>query len=181
MMFLRPRLRSGLPILPVPISTRKWFFSVLNGSSADFYSGFRTSFSRGVRLLNARKQVLLQDEINASQAIQWRMHTNATVDISGNSATLTIGDQKLIMTILNAPSGAVLGKTDAVRLSTDPPLIDNQVDQPNPGVTVVTIDLPAGSQTLQVLFSPQWPGMSSSDFVTPPSVALADWSLTSHN
>lgn len=140
-----------------------------------------TSFHRGVRLLNARKQVLLQDEINASQAIQWRMHTNASVEISGNSATLTIGDQTLVMTILNPPSGTVLNKTDAVRLSTDPGLPDGQVDQPNPGVTVVTIDIPAGSQTIQVLFNPQWSGMSSSDFVTPPSVALADWTLTSHN
>ena len=140
-----------------------------------------TSFHRGVRLLNARKQVLLQDEINASQAIQWRMHTNASVEISGNSATLTIGDQTLVMTILNPPSGTVLNKTDAVRSPSDPALPDGQVDQPNPGVTVVTIDIPAGSQTIQVLFNPQWSGMSSSDFVTPPSVALADWTLTSHN
>ena len=109
------------------------------------------------------------------------MHTNASVEISGNSATLTIGDQTLVMTILNPPSGTVLNKTDAVRLSTDPALPDGQVDQPNPGVTVVTIDIPAGSQTIQVLFNPQWSGMSSSDFVTPPSVALADWTLTSHN
>lgn len=132
-------------------------------------------------MINDRKQVLIQDEINASQAIQWRMHTNATVAVNGNSATLTIGEETVIMQILNAPSGTQLGTAQAVRLSTDPPLPSPAVDQPNPGVTVVTIDLPAGDYTLEVLFNPQWSGMSSSDFKTPPSVALSDWTLTSHN
>ena len=127
------------------------------------------------------REVLIQDEINASQAIQWRMHTNATVSISGTQLTLELDGQTLIMEVLNAPSGINISTTDAVRLSTDPALPDGQVDQPNPGVTVITMDLPAGSYTLEVLFNPQWSGMSSSDFVSPASVALSDWSLTSHN
>lgn len=131
--------------------------------------------------MNKRRQVLIQDEINASQAIQWRMHTNATVSISGTQLTLELDGQTLIMEVLNAPSGINISTTDAVRLSTDPALPDGQVDQPNPGVTVITMDLPAGSYTLEVLFNPQWSGMSSSDFVSPASVALSDWSLTSHN
>ena len=47
-----------------------------------------TSFKRGIRFLNGRKQVLLQDDIEASQPIMWRMHTNATVkvDTSGVEA-----------------------------------------------------------------------------------------------
>ncbi|KAJ8468389.1 hypothetical protein ONZ51_g9670 [Trametes cubensis] len=140
-----------------------------------------TEWKRGIRLLNGRKQVLLQDDINASDSIMWRMHTNATVEISGTSATLTIGDKKLQMTILNPPDGVTMTQGPAQRLSTDPPLIDNQVDQPNPGVTVVMINLPAGQYSLQVLFNPQWDGMSASDFVTPPSVPIDNWSLTSHN
>lgn len=109
------------------------------------------------------------------------MHTNATVTVNSNGFTLQIGDQTLQMQVLNAPSGAKLGTADAVRLSTDPALPAGQTDQPNPGVTVVTIDMPAGTNNLQVLFNPQWPGMSSSDFQTPSSVALSSWSLTSHN
>ena len=136
-------------------------------------------------MINQRKQVLLQDDITASQPIEWRMHTNATVNVdsSGTFATLTIGSQTMIMQILNMPSGAKLGTAQPVRFSTDPPLPTGpgDEDQPNTGVTVVTIDLPAGSYSLQVLFNPQWPGMSSSDFVTPPSVALDSWTLTSHN
>ena len=132
-------------------------------------------------MLNGRKQVLLQDDIDSQGDIMWRMHTNATVQISGTSATLTIGDKKLQMTILNPPDGVTMTQGPAQRLSTDPPLIDNQVDQPNPGVTVVMINLPAGQYSLQVLFNPQWDGMSASDFVTPPSVPIDNWSLTSHN
>ncbi|KAH9857983.1 chondroitin AC/alginate lyase [Lenzites betulinus] len=151
--------------------------------TADLTSAYGnvTSFKRGIRMINARKQVLLQDDINASGDIMWRMHTNATVTVSGTSATLTIGDQKMQMTILNPPDGVTITTGDAVRFSDDPPLPDGQVDQPNPGVTVVMINLPAGQYSLQVLFNPQWSGMSASDFVTPPSVAIDNWSLTSHN
>lgn len=132
-------------------------------------------------MLNQRRQVLLQDDITASGPIMWRMHTNATVSVSGTTATLSLDGQTLTMQILNAPSGASFTTMDAVRLSSDPPLPPGQVDQPNPGVTVVVINLPAGQYSLQVLFNPQWPGMSASDFQNPPNVPLTNWSLTSHN
>ena len=107
------------------------------------------------------------------------MHTNATVSVSGTTATLTIDQSILQMQILNAPSGAAFGTANATRFDSDP--TPPEADQPNPGVTVVTIDLPAGDYSLQVLFNPQWPGMSTSDFKTPPSVTLSQWSLTSHD
>lgn len=81
--------------------------------------------------------------------------------------------------IINPPSGATFGKADPVRYTDDPPLPQGQVDQPNTGVTVLTIDLPAGQYSLQVLFSPQWDGMSSSDFVKPSSVPLSSWTVDS--
>lgn len=151
-------------------------------ADSDLYVIFiRTSVNRGVRLLNGRKQVLIQDEINASSSIMWRMHTNATVTLSsdGTSATLNLDGQTMIVTMLNPPSGAVFTTGAAVRFPSFPP--PPQPDQPNPGVTVLIIAVPAGSYTLEVLFNPQWPGMSASDFVTPPSVALTNWSLTSHD
>jgi hypothetical protein len=132
-------------------------------------------------LLNKRRQVLIQDDITTTQPLQWRMHTNATVTTNGPSATLTIDGQTLTMQILNPPSGAAFGVADAVRFDDDPALPAGQSDQENPGVTVVTIDLPAGTYSLQVLFNPQWPGMSASDFKTPGSVSLDSWSLDSHN
>ena len=133
--------------------------------------------------MNGRQQVLLQDDINASGDVMWRMHTNATVsvDSGGTSATLTLEGQTLKVAILNPPSGAQFTKADAVRLPGDSKPPPGQVDQPNPGVTVLIIDLPAGEYSLQVLFSPQWPGLQQSDYVTPTSVPLSSWSLTSHN
>jgi hypothetical protein len=127
--------------------------------------------------------VLLQDDINAAGSIMWRMHTNATVTVGsgGTTATLTLDGQTLEMSILNAPSGANITTGQAVRLSGDPALPTGATDQPNPGVTVVMINLPAGQYSLQVLFNPQWPGLQQSDYVTPSSVPLSSWSLTSHH
>ncbi|KAF8917660.1 chondroitin AC/alginate lyase [Mucidula mucida] len=134
---------------------------------ADMTSAYfdATSVKRGVRLLNGRKQVLIQDEVDVSASLQWRMHTNATVTASGSTATLERDGKKLEMTILS-PSGA----------STDPTPPDP--DQENPGITIVIIELEAGTHSIEVLFNPQWDDV---DFVTPSSVALDDWSLTSHN
>ena len=113
----------------------------------------------------------------------WRMHTNATVsvDSSGTKATLTIGDNTLIMQVLSPTSGIQIATGPTERLPNDPPLPQGEVDSPNPGVTVVSISLPAGTYNLQVLFNPQWPDMQASDYVTPPSVSLDNWDLTSHN
>ena len=134
-------------------------------------------------MINGRKQVLLQDDINVQADIQWRMHTNATVSIdqSGTTATLSLGGKTMQVQLINPPAGAKFTTQEAVRLPTDPALPPGQVDQPNPGVTVLTIALGQGTYSLQVLFNPQWDGMAASAFKTPPSVPLDNWSLNSHN
>lgn len=141
--------------------------------------------TRGVRLLNGRKQVLIQDDFDGvTQAIEWRMHTNATVNVdttTGTTATLTLGGQTLQMQILNAPTGAKFTTGPAVRSNNPPALMNGQTDQENVGVTVMSIKLPAGSYNLQVLFNPQWSGMAASAFVTPKAVPVSQWGLTSHN
>jgi hypothetical protein len=144
----------------------------------------RTSFLRGVHLINARKQVLIQDEINAQASVMWRAHTNATVVLSNNNltASLTIGTNTVQVDLLS-PAGAQFTTMAAVRLPSDPPTPVGWPDQPNPGVTVLVISLPAGQYTLEVLVTPQWPGVSSSTYVQPsnvPDVAINQWSLTSH-
>jgi len=161
-------------------------FSAPNGSNAFFIAdlssayGNGTTFSRGTRLLNERTQVLLQDEIQAVASIQWRMHTNATIDLEGTIANLAIGSKKLQVEILNPPSGATFSTAQPIRYTSDPALPAGEADQPNTGVTVLTINLPAGQYRLQILFTPQWQGMSSSDFVKPSEVPLASWTLNSH-
>lgn len=182
-------------VYDVPVGSTAFFIADLSSayfnvfvSSISYYllttnlSPSRTSYKRGIRTINGRKQVLLQDEINASKSIMWRMHTNATVsvDASGTSATLALDGQKMKMYILSAPSGARITTMAAVRLVSDPPTPSQSPDQQNPRVTVVTIQLGAGQYNLQVLFNPQWSGMFAGDFKTPPFVAIDSWTTTSH-
>lgn len=128
--------------------------------------------------------MLLQDDVsNSATSLQWRMHTNATIviDSTGTTATLTLASQTMQVQLLNAPSGVKFSIAQPVRYASDPPLPANQVDQPNLGVLVLVIDIPAGTNSIQVLFNPQWSGMSASSFVTPKSVPIDSWSLSSHN
>jgi hypothetical protein len=143
-----------------------------------------SSIQRGIRFINGRKQIFLQDDINnVNLPIQWRAHTNATVtlDQAGTTATLTLDGQTMIVQILNPPPGVVFTTGPAVRLPTDPPLPPGQVDQPNPGVVVLMINMQPGTYSLQVLFNPQWPNMDASAYQTPPSVPISGWTTTSHN
>jgi len=161
-------------------------FDVPNNSTAFFTTDLTTTYNgasikRGIRMINSRKQVLLQDDITSvTTQVQWRMHTNATVTLNGASATLTLGGKTMQVSILNPASGVVFETLEPVRYSSDPALPTGAVDQPNPGVTVLAISLQPGTYNLQVLFNPQWDGASASDFLTPGFVAIDDWSLTSH-
>jgi len=147
---------------------------------------------RGIRFLNGRQQLLIQDDIAGVPAgtdVQWRGHTNATVAIASNgtSATLTLESQTLIASIISGPSGAVFSTAAANRTANDPPVptgpnTAEDGDQPNPGVTVLIVDNPnGGTYSLQILLDPQWPGVAASAFVTPPNVNIDSWTLTSHN
>ncbi|CAD6578568.1 MAG: hypothetical protein CYPHOPRED_000622 [Cyphobasidiales sp. Tagirdzhanova-0007] len=158
-----------------------------SNSAAYFWSDLSSAYSdtvrRGLRLLNSRQQVLIQDEINTSATSQWRMHTNATISYSNGNrvANLALGGQTMTATIMDSALDITFETLQPVRNSADPALPSGQVDLPNPGVSVLAINIPAGNTTLQVLFNPQWPGLASSAYVTPPNVALSSWSLTSHD
>jgi len=138
--------------------------------------------------LNGRKQILVQDDISGVAAgtnIQWRAHTNASVATDGTTATLTLNGKTLQASILNAPSGVSFSTMTADPMPQDPPIPTGNeyaVNPSNAGVTVLVIETEGGSDlSLQVLLNPQWDGMASSDFVTPSSVGVSDWSVTSHN
>lgn len=127
----------------------------------------------------------MQDEITVpeGQNLQWRMQTNATItiDSTGKIATLALNGETLIATIQPTSVGIFTTQL-AVALPTDPVLPPGEASafQPNPGVTVLTIALGPGEQLIQVLFNPQWSNFNSQSYVSPPSVAIADWTLTSH-
>lgn len=115
----------------------------------------------------------------------WRAHTNATVSITNDTtATLTLGGQTMIAQILSGPSDAKFSTMAAQSLPQDParPTGQYDTDLQHPGVTVLVIDSTAGGTfSTQVLFTPQWSGLSAANYVTPKSVAVDSWSLTSHN
>ncbi len=137
---------------------------------------------RGARFINGRTQILVQDEVDTTADIEWRMHTNATIDTpSDTKAVLKLNGKTLEANILSPATGAKFVVLQPVRYASDPPLPAGQSDQPNPTVSVLAIQLAAGKYNIQVLFNPQWPGKSASDFVTPPSIPLDSWSPTSHN
>lgn len=168
------------------VATDDTAFFTMDMSSA-YASG---TVKRGIRFLNGRRQMLLRDEISGATSgedIMWRMHTNATVSTSGATATLTLDGKTVQVEILNAsPSTLAFSTEEAVRLSQDgsiPTSGQYDVDLSNGNTTVLVIDNTAGgSFTADVLFTPQWPDLSSSDYVTTvSSVAIDSWSLTSHN
>lgn len=139
--------------------------------------------------MNGRKQILVQDDIAGVASgtnLQWRAHTNATVTTDGTTAMLTLNGKTLQASILNAPSGASFSTMAAEPMTQDPPIPTGGQYAENPsneGVTVLVINTEGtGSDlTFQVLLNPQWDGMAASDFVSPPNVAVSDWSVTSHN
>ncbi|WWD17872.1 hypothetical protein CI109_102316 [Kwoniella shandongensis] len=161
-------------------------FNVDTGDTAYFWtdmsSAYNSTVKRGIRFLNGRKQVLLQDDVTSAPSLEWRMHTNATVTLNQATATLALGGQTLVASIVQGPAGAAFATAQPTRASTDPalPTAALDQDQSNDGVTVLTIPVTEGGTfSLQVLFTPQWgSGFTAVDSVN--NVALDSWSLTSH-
>lgn len=160
-------------------------FSVPSDSSAfivtDLTTAYDANVKRGIRFLPGRRQVLLQDElVGITEASQWRTQTNATISIdsTGRVATLALGGKNLVCQILS-PNGVTFKDLPSTRTDKAPAIAPGIADMDNLGARVLAIDLPAGDNTVQVLFNPQWDDFT--DFKTPPTVALANWSLTSHN
>ncbi|BEJ16654.1 hypothetical protein CspHIS471_0600550 [Cutaneotrichosporon sp. HIS471] len=138
--------------------------------------GTGASVKRGIRFLNGRKQILVQDEVTgpSGSGIMWRMQTNATVEAQGASATLTSHDGKVCKVDIVNGEGTFTTMQPTHLTGTAP-----ADEMPNPGLTVLVINNAAGgSLNVDVLFTPQWPG--ESNFVTPTHVALDSWSLSSH-
>ncbi|KAH8821971.1 hypothetical protein F5884DRAFT_746259 [Xylogone sp. PMI_703] len=153
-------------------STAYWIADLTNA-----YNG--TVIKRGIRLLNRRKQVLIQDEItNATAKSQWRMHTNASITCSGDGRTafLTLHGKFLNISIQSPTSS--FRTLQPIRLASDPPLPEGEKDLSNPGVRVLAIDIPAGTHTVAVMFSPVWNATWLP--LTPAPVPLEKWNLTSH-
>lgn len=166
------------------------------------YNATEGSVKRGIRPLNARRQVLQQDEIKGSvgkKRVQWRVQTNATVSLSPDhkEATLTIDtirDPNAATDLtVHVPKKtlklSLLSPTDAsAKFRVHTPAgkgaaYSNKFNNPpNDGVTTITVTLdPGKDQTIQTWWQPQWDDAGSSDEEKPKSVPLDQWSLTSHD
>lgn len=91
---------------------------------------------------------------------------------------LQLNGKTMVATLLS-PADAKFATLQPVRLATDPPLPSGSPDLVNPGVSVLSANIATGTQTVTVLFTPQWGGSFKANSA-PNNVALASWSLTSH-
>lgn len=181
------------------------------------YSQPSGSVKRGIRFLNGRRQMLLQDEIKKTgKEIQWRVQTNATVSLSNDKKTATLKIKQI--NDPNASKDSLTAKIDEVTMLatiTSPkdatfavgPAYNKDKSEPNyyygadaiPSqdkdengqpiqpevldyeVSILSITLDGNSDAnIQVWWQPQYPESSKADQATPKSVALDQWSLTSH-
>ncbi|WP_116953510.1 CBM96 family carbohydrate-binding protein [Jiangella endophytica] len=114
-------LRAGAPITAVGSSAREWYsVTDLTGMYGDRVERAQ----RGVRLFDDRRQVLIQDEVEAGAAIDYRQFllTRADVDVAddGRSAVLHRGGQRLYLQLLTDGGSIVVGDAGPLPGAPDP-------------------------------------------------------------
>ena len=116
----------------------------------DAYASQARAVRRGLALVDGRRQVLVQDEIeDATAAIRWTMVTRATVAIAdARTAVLTQDGRRVVATIASGPATARFAVASAAPGHAD--------EMPNEGFSRLLIDIPAparGIVRLTVAFS----------------------------
>ncbi|WP_175477029.1 LamG-like jellyroll fold domain-containing protein [Ruania alba] len=139
-----------------------------------------TSWRRGVSLRDHRRQLVVRDELQASEPAEvwWFMHTEAEVDVAadGLSAVLSVGDDRVAVQIVEPAEGVRFSVRPATPLPSSP---DPEGQNPNTGVQKLTIEA-SGVTDLQlaVVFTPlrHWeevPAGTDLDEIEP----LAQWAI----
>ncbi|MDF2658135.1 MAG: coagulation factor 5/8 type domain protein [Paenibacillus sp.] len=117
------------------------------------------SWQRGMKLLDDRSRVLIQDELVADAPVEawWFMHTHAAIAIAPGrrSATLTASGQRLAATLVSSDPHAVFTVREACPLPSSPHP-SHQSD--NADMRKLSIRLHGDRLTLAVLLSPMRPG-----------------------
>ena len=118
---------------------------------SDAYREYAGSAVRGVAMVGERRAVLIQDEFDLRNVtgIAWGMTTDASIDLQGDVAVLTLKGRELKARILS-PAGAVFSMESAEQ---EPP------QKRNAGVRRLVVRLPRsqGAIRVAVLLSPYWP------------------------
>ncbi len=133
---------------------------------ADLTSGYTprvTQVRRGIALLD-RRQVLVQDELQAPQPVQvvWNFHTRAQIEVHGKRAILAQGKEKLEAVIL-APEGA---RFEVVSANPSRP----QAQQPDVHNLTVCLPKKVDHLRLAVLLTP-----TGKEAGKPALVSLDEW------
>ena len=112
------------------------------------YAAKATRVTRRVEL-TAAGTVTLRDEVDLKQPaeVRWSFFTAAKAELTGNTATLTIGKAQLSLRIVQ-PQGAVF-----ILLPADAPKPQKQ--QPDVHDVAITIKCPAGNSTIEVVAEPK--------------------------
>lgn len=152
-------------------------FSVADLTDAYAHRGV-TNWQRGIKLFDHRRQVLVQDELQANAPVDawWFMHTRAEIDIAvdGKSAILSQGGEKLLARIVSPSSGVSFLAMDAAPLWSSPQPEGQTVNQ---GVRKLAISIEQTSLLqLAVLFTPLL-GDEEPDGPLPAIVPLQNWSV----
>ncbi|MDU0344764.1 DNRLRE domain-containing protein [Microbacterium sp. KSW2-29] len=136
-----------------------------------------TSWKRGIKLFDGRRQVIVQDEIRSSRPVEalWSMHTSASIQIAGDgrSATLTKNGKQVLARIVSQSASATFVDTAAAPLPSSPhPAKQNANDDVRKLAIAVSTK---GNTTLAVQFTPLTSGLAAPSAAG--IVALDNWRL----
>ena len=117
----------------------------------DAYEEFAGSVGRGIKLIDGRRAVLVQDELDIKRpcAVAWGMTTDAQISIEqGTVATLRLKGKELTARLLSPQTGRFTVES----AEQEPP------QKKNTGVRRLMVRMPraAGQMCIAVLFSPAW-------------------------
>ena len=140
-------------------------FAVLDFTEA--YKDFASSAQRGMKVVDNRKSILIQDEFVLAKPaeVAWGMTTDATIQIiNPKQAELTLNGQKMTAKILS-PANAVFSVESASQ---------SAPQKLNTGVSRLLAKIPSttGNVTVSVLLAPQWPGSITN---TTSILPLSEW------
>ncbi len=163
-----------------------------NPYATDMYNSptVTTNAKRGLRFVQAtnvsQMVAQIQDEVTTTSSatvnLYWFMHTTTTISTSGNTATLTSGNNRLLLTI-RSPSTATFSSTAAVPFSWSPDG-SNFPNSSLPGPEIPTTGynklriayaIPSGAQstTIQVDMCPYVQGNTIP--IAPTAPPLSSW------
>ena len=144
---------------------------------SDAYRRYSSSLKRGIALFNNRREFLIQDELvsGARNTLYWFMHTKADITTNGNTAVLSIGENRLYCKILS-PVDATFEVLPAAALPNTPTIADFD-DTAYPTIKKLSIKMPVkGSEKVAVWMVP----LTAADPIPeeePELIDLAQWPM----